>query len=535
MSGPPSRRTGDGSYNPLVPRTSDPSTADPRFAAIAEQPIVGIAETDATGRFVFVNDRFCAITGRDRAELLTQRMPDITHPDDVVDSVQFFERCVTAGESFTTEKRYVRRDGSAVWVQVHVTPVRDASGTALGAIAVVDDISVRKAWQQKLVEADERYRLLGRATNDVIWDWDRRTNHVAWSESLATVFGYPPLDADGPIEPAVAWWSGHIHPDERDDVLATFLAAAHGNAEVWAKEYRFLAADGTYRYVFDRGYIARNSDGEAVRMVGSMQDVSTLRRSEAERERLYSLEKAARAEAEEANRLKDEFLATLSHELRTPLNSILGWTQLVREARLPPERVARALLSIEQNAQAQKGLVESLLDLSSIVTGKLALHVAVTDLSAVVRAAIDVVRPTADAKQIVLDHLLPETAPHALADAARLQQVVWNLLSNAVKFTPAGGRVSVTLHADANDATIVVTDTGDGITDDFLPHVFERFRQADSSTSRTYGGLGLGLSIVKELVERHAGSVTAHSEGRGRGSTFTVSLPLEPREPPPQG
>ncbi len=262
-------------------------------------------------------------------------------------------------------------------------------------------------------------------------------------------------------------------------------------------------------------------------MLGQIQERdSGLRQSEQERARLLVLEQAARRQAEEANRMKDEFLATLSHELRTPLNAILGWGQVLRAGKLDEASAARALETIERNARAQAQLIADLLDISRIITGKLRLDPKPVELHRVIEAALDSAGPAAGAKDIQLAVSLdPLTAP-VLGDADRLQQVVWNLLSNAIKFTPRGGRIEIRLRESLPNAVIQVIDTGIGIRTDFLPHVFDRFRQAESSPTRAHGGLGLGLSIVRHLIELHGGAVEVESAGEGQGSTFTVKLPL---------
>src|SRR5687767_7882980 len=245
-----------------------------------------------------------------------------------------------------------------------------------------------------------------------------------------------------------------------------------------------------------------------------------------ERSRLLSSEKLARNEAERANRLKDEFLATISHELRNPLNAILGWAHMMRLGKLTPPNVERAIETIYRNAQSQSQLVADLLDVSRIISGKLRLDVRTVDLLSIVNAALDSIRPAADAKGIRLQSILDPAAGPILGDADRLQQIVWNLLTNAVKFTPKGGRIQVKVHRVESHVEIVVTDSGIGINKDFLPHVFDRFRQADASTTRVHGGLGLGLSIVHQLVDLHGGTVRVNSEGEGKGATFTITLPF---------
>ncbi|WP_392534702.1 ATP-binding protein [Nostoc sp. C117] len=237
-------------------------------------------------------------------------------------------------------------------------------------------------------------------------------------------------------------------------------------------------------------------------------------------------EQAARTEAEKANRLKDEFLAVLSHELRSPLNPILGWAKLLQTHKFDEAKIAYALATIERNAKLQAQLMEDLLDVSRILQSKLSLNIRSVDLSAVIEVALDTVRLASQAKSIQIKTIFEPNVGQVLGDPSRLQQVVWNLLSNAIKFTPSGGRVEVSLECVGTQAQIRVSDTGQGIKPDFLPYVFDYFRQADNSTTRTFGGLGLGLAIVRQVVELHGGTVQAESEGDGQGATFTVLLPV---------
>ncbi|MGI9108391.1 MAG: response regulator [Pyrinomonadaceae bacterium] len=289
--------------------------------------------------------------------------------------------------------------------------------------------------------------------------------------------------------------------DERLAVtLATQVAVAYENARLYTEAQRHTAE--------------------------LQQEMAERKQAEEERAHLLIREQAARAEAERANRTKDEFLATLSHELRTPLTAILGWTHLIRGGNLDESIMPRALETIERNARSQSQLIDDLLDVSRIISGKLTLDLHPLELSSLVEASVDTVRPVAEAKSI---RVLPSLeATHCLVsgDAARLQQVIWNLFSNAVKFTPEGGRVDVRLKCREDRVELQVSDTGQGISSNFLPHIFDRFRQADGTTTRKHGGLGLGLAIVRHLVELHGGTISAHSEGDGRGATFTLTLPL---------
>ncbi|HEX8434704.1 hybrid sensor histidine kinase/response regulator, partial [Archangium sp.] len=245
-----------------------------------------------------------------------------------------------------------------------------------------------------------------------------------------------------------------------------------------------------------------------------------------EHAQLFEMARQERDRAEEANRAKDEFLATVSHELRTPLTAILGWSHILRTSTLCAEKQARALETVERSAKAQAQIVDDLLDISRVVAGRMRLEVQPVELLPVVEAALEAVRPAAAARDILIEPELESGASAVQGDANRLQQVAWNLLTNAIKFTPQGGRVTVRLRRVESLVELEVVDSGQGIAPAFLPHVFERFRQADGSATRRYGGLGLGLAIVRHLVELHGGTVHAHSEGEGRGARFTVRLPL---------
>ncbi len=280
-----------------------------------------------------------------------------------------------------------------------------------------------------------------------------------------------------------------------------------------------LAVEGSAAPIRDRR-------GRPRGVVLVFRDMRERRRVEEERASLLERERAARAEAEATSRAKDEFIAMLSHELRTPLNAVLGWARLLRSGKLDPGSAQRAIDAIERGAHTQAQIVDDLLDTARIVRGQLRLNVLPIELSPVVEAAAEIVRPAAAAREISLVTKLDANAGLVPADPARLQQVVWNLLANAVKFTPAGGRIEVRLESRGEQVVLTVADTGSGIAPTFLPHVFERFRQADSSATRAHGGLGLGLAIVRHLVEAHGGTVEADSPGPGLGSTFTVSLPL---------
>jgi PAS domain S-box-containing protein len=322
-------------------------------------------------------------------------------------------------------------------------------------------------------------------------------------------------------------WTRLIHADDVDETLQGWLHSV-GTGEPYQMECRFRQATGDYRWHLLRAQARRDVNGAVSMWVGSNTDIDALKRADNERQQLLERERIARGEAERASRIKDEFLATLSHELRTPLNAILGWSQLILQGTMRPENIQRGLEIIERNARAQNELIENLLEMSSIVLGKFRLDVHQLDLAAVAEAAVESILPAVEAKGIHLRKTIDPAAGLVTGDNSRLQQVIWNILSNAVKFTPKGGTIEVVVERVASHLELTVKDSGAGIKQEFLADVFDRFRQADSSLTRSYGGLGLGLAIVKQLVTLHGGNVRAESPGEGKGASFIVSLPLAP-------
>ncbi|HEX8119136.1 MAG TPA: PAS domain S-box protein, partial [Pyrinomonadaceae bacterium] len=315
------------------------------------------------------------------------------------------------------------------------------------------------------------------------------------------------------------------HPEDWFCNGAMMREVAEGTREEFAVEKRYARGDGSWVWVRVAVSPLHDAEGCVERMLAVVEDIDARKRAEAEREQLLEREKALRAKAEEANRLKDEFLATVSHELRTPLTAIIGWAQMLEKTPLDSETARHAVGVISRNADQQRQIVEDILDVSRAITGKLKLEHEPVEVSSLVQGALDAVAPSAKAKGIRLSTAFDPVAV-VRGDPSRLRQVVWNLLSNAVKFTPAGGEVRVRVERMPSCARIEVSDTGQGIAPEFLPYVFDRFRQADGSTTRQYGGLGLGLAIVRHLVELHGGTVSAYSAGEEEGSTFIVELPL---------
>ena len=346
------------------------------------------------------------------------------------------------------------------------------------------------------LEAEQRAQSAIEATRLGIWELQLPSGALLWDPRCRRLFGLPP---EVPVD--YATFVSAIHPDDRERVERAIRCARAGqDGGTCRVEFRTLGlGDGVERWVDSRGQVFFDDAGRAVRFIGTVLDITACKRLELERGALLERERAARAEAEEANRLKDDFLATVGHELRTPLTAILGWVQLLRSGQLTEERRERALETVERNAQAQAQLVDDLLDVSRGLSGRFALEVETLELAAVVESALESLRPAATAKGVRLQPALDSLAC-VLGDSTRLQQIVWNLVSNAVKFTPRGGRVQVVVARRDSSVELTVADTGQGISADFLPYVFEHLRPAASPRTRPHGGLGLGLSIVKHLV-----------------------------------
>jgi PAS domain S-box-containing protein len=335
---------------------------------------------------------------------------------------------------------------------------------------------------------------------------------TSWNQAAERIFGY----AAGEI---IGRPSSILKPPGHGEDVIQILEHIRRGERVNHFETKRCTKDGRIIDVSLSVSPIRNADGKIVGASKIARDITERKRAEEEQERLL-------AAAQAANRMKDEFLATLSHELRTPLNAIVGWAQILRSGKVDAEDLEEGLAAIERNARAQSQLVEDLLDISRINAGNLRLDVQRLKIADVIEATLAAIMPAANAKGIRIQKVLDSVAGPITGDFARLQQVIWNLLSNAVKFTPKGGQVQVLLERVNSHVEISVIDTGRGIRPEFLPHVFDRFRQADASTTRQYSGLGLGLAIAKQLVEMHGGSIRAKSPGEGQGATFTVTLPI---------
>jgi PAS domain S-box-containing protein len=368
-------------------------------------------------------------------------------------------------------------------------------------------------------ENEERLRMAMDVAQIAAWEWDVKSGQMTWSTDPEALFGFPRGSFGDDLRIFRT-----VHHDDKVRVESAIEEALR-TAGTYECEYRAVRPDAGIVWVTERGRALLSDAGLVDRLVGVSRDVSAQRRAEQERERLLVSERLARDEAERQGRIKDEFLATLSHELRTPMNAILGWLSMLAKGDVVRDS-GQAIAAIQRNASIQAKLIEDLLEMNKLTSGTVRLELDTLDVRTAVDLALQALRPMADAKGVRLESRLDGTIPSIHADERRLQQILWNLLHNGVKFTPAGGCVEVLLERKGPCVQISVRDTGEGIAADFLPFVFDRFRQADSSTTRGTWGLGLGLSIVRHLVELHGGAIEASSNGLGSGATFVVRLPL---------
>ncbi|WP_442994215.1 ATP-binding protein [Scytonema sp. PRP1] len=491
--------------------------SEERLRSFVEANVVGILFSDVDGGISEANDEFLRIVGYTQEDIKAGRLRwiDITPPEHLYLDELAIAEAKEKGACTPYEKEYIRKDGSRVPVVIGYSLVGESRHKA---IAFILDISQRKQALEALRHSEERFQAFMNNSPAASWMTDADGRVIYLSQTYYRIFKLPTTDALGKS-------IFELYPTEiAQQFLDNIRMVAQTNQVVEAIEHA-PRTDGTLGDFLVYKFPIADVSGQC--LVGGVA-VDITERERALRER-HLAEQALQRQTEQliqANRIKDEFLAVLSHELRTPLNPILGWSKLLRTRKHDEATTARALETIERNAKLQTELIEDLLDVSRILQGKLSLKIGAVDLASTIAAAIETVRLAAQAKSIQLVTVFEKNMRQVSGDSGRLQQVVWNLLSNAIKFTPEGGQVEIRLESVGSVAQLQVRDTGKGIPLEFLPHVFEYFRQADGSTTRKFGGLGLGLAIVRHIVELHGGTVKAESLGEGQGATFRVTLPL---------
>ena len=495
--------------------------SEARFRQLADAMPQIVFTAQADGEVDYFNRQWYDYTGLPAGTAGPESWKAVHTEEGLRRVMEAWPEAIRTGQPYEIEYELRRHDAAYRWHLGRALPIKDEQGRVVRWLGTNTDIHALKRFEQSLQESEGRFREL--------------------SDALASEKRVLEMIANGSPLPHVLEAIARAAEDQSADGLLCSIFVLDENGERLlhgaAPSLRacgsepVIGSDGTvlgtvamyYREPHEPGAHDRDLSRAATHLAGIV-----LEKELVDRRLRQSLEaeQAARTEAERASRMKDEFLATLSHELRTPLNAILGWTRILALKPAVSDEIRRGVDVIERNARAQAIIIEDLLDMSAIVSGKVRLTVEPVDLATVVQSAVATVAPAAAAKQITVETRLDARAALVRGDASRLQQVFWNLLSNAVKFTPREGRVTVTLAGVDSHFEVSVRDTGDGIAPEFLPHVFDRFRQADATSTRRHGGLGLGLSIVRQLVELHGGSVQAVSEGLGRGATFTVALPL---------
>ncbi len=500
-----------------------------------------VIATDREGRVTFLNPVAETLTGWARDDASGKPLEHIFRITNEItgDPVENpVTRVLREGTvvGLANHTKLTAKDGTIHPIDDTAAPITDQGGRIQGVVLVFHDMSerhaaeasirestrARRSAETALREAEDARPVLAaivQSSDDAIIGKTLDGVITSWNQAAQRILGYTAAEIVGkPI-------STLLPPDHSED-MSQILERIRRGERVGHFETQRLAKDGRVVDVSLSISPIRDADGTIIGAAKVARDISERKRAEAEREQLLAAAEAAKAEAEAANRMKDDFLATLSHELRTPLNAIVGWAKILRSGKVDAEDVEEGLSAIDRNSQAQSQIIEDLLDISRIVSGNLRLDVQRLTLTDILDAALASVLPAANAKEIRIHKVLDSLVGPVTGDPARLQQVVWNLLANAVKFTPKGGTVQVLLERVNSHVEISVIDTGIGIKPDFLPHVFDRFRQADGSTTRLHAGLGLGLAIAKHLVEMHGGSIRAKSPGDGQGATFTLMLPI---------
>jgi len=494
---------------------------------LIDASVDGIFAFDRDCRIIAWNRAMQRISGFSREAVLGKRVGDIFPFLREEGNDSCFRATLEGKESVYEYHPYGPAETGVF--ESHYSPLLDEQNNIAGGIAVITDITARKQAESAAQTAYQQLSFHVESSPLAVVEWDSDFRVSRWSASAERLFGWK---AEEVIGKHVNEWR-FVFADDEDAVALVTNRQREGVEVHGILRNRNYTRAGAVLFCEWYNSVLHDDRGKLISVLSLVLDVTSRQSAEDERSAALLREQDARKHAEEADRLKDEFLATLSHELRTPLTSILGWASMIRNGEVEGSNASRAIETIERNARSQARLIDDLLDVSRIITGNLRLDLHPLNLAPIVESALDALRPTADVKGIKIQKRFQPSECLVKGDANRLRQVIWNLLSNAIKFTTRGGSVNVYLKCVESTARLTVRDTGDGISAEFLPYVFDRFRQAEGSISRKQGGLGLGLAVARHLVELHGGTIRAESEGLGKGSLFTVDLPmtLERRDP----
>jgi PAS domain S-box-containing protein len=508
---------GDSAGRPFD-RDSHPDFAHLRLTV--ERAPVGIAHFAVDGHFLFVNSQLCTVFGFTREELLGLTFQEISFAGDL-------ERCLTmtkrlaAGTiaKYTMDKRFVRRDGTPVYTRVIVSAVRDADGKVEYFLGIVEDLSEQWAIEEARRATEERLHVALDASATGIYRYDFRAMALDWANNLGRVFGFSDGDRLRSRDQLLAV----IHPDDLEQVLAAYARSATDGSD-FDQEFRIFFPDGSIRWIADRARVTRDTNGAPAYLTGACTDVTKRHEAEAERERLLEREHAALAEAERAIRLRDDVLAIVAHDLRDPVHTIVMSAAAMIELELPEEQRRQQLDIIRRSGRSMDHLIRDLLDVTRIEMGGLTVHLSRVRLAQVIDEVVVAFDAQVRQRALSIDADTSSQLPDVFADRDRIAQVLNNLIGNAMKFTPPHGRISVRARSVEDNVEVSVVDTGVGISPDDLARVFDRYWQADRGARQ---GVGLGLTIVRGIIDAHGGRIEANSR-RGEGTTFRFTLPAGP-------
>jgi PAS domain S-box-containing protein len=490
-----------------------------------EAIIIAMGQPAPSGpQIVYINPAFTKLTGYAPEDVIGKTPRILRGPKTDLSAISQLREDIAAGKVFHGEMINYRKDGSEMYTEWTAGPVRNERGEVTYFAAALRDMTEIRRVEEELRRSEAQLRDILHQSLTAVYVKDLQGRCVFINRKFEVLFGVTEAEVKGNTD-------YHLHAKEIADALIANDQTVIASGMPHQFEERIVTVDGPRDFIAVK-FPLRDESGRPYAICGISTDITARKQAEAEREELLAQERALREEAEKLARAKDEFLTLVSHELRSPLNAILGNAALLRHGGLDAHMVKHAADVIERCGKAQLQLIEDLLDTARIISGKLRLDLGPVDPVSVIEEAVQTIQPAADAKGISIETDLPPEIGQITGDPTRLEQVIWNLLSNAVKFTPQEGRVEVRLERIAPNICITVSDTGKGISPDFLPYVFERFRQADASSAKRQSGLGLGLALVKYLVELHGGTVEVSSAGEGHGATFKVMLPVHAVAPP---